>query len=757
MQTDAAPPPTFLCCITHAVMQDPVMDPEGNTYEHSAILEWLTNHNRQSPITRNSLHAHQLVPNRALRDTIQSSQWGSATTTPSEPHNYSAPSITTTTCVYTVERANEPPTSVVTTTSSAEEVPSKHVVLLIDTSGSMGSEASSDNEEQNGLTLLCIVKHAALTVMAMLRPQDRVTIITFNSVTAVVGTAAVSMSDTAAVESLRRALANVTYTGMTNMWAGLQKALDVARETNARNANLHANIMLLTDGLPNPDPPRGTDSTFQRWCDQFPEEAKRITVSTFGFGYRLNSDMLRNVASFGNGAYAFIPDSTFTGTVFIHAAASILSTLQPRALDGVVTGGVLMQQPRSALCCDVQVHGCSDGITSVACTIPSATLHECPIIVKADTHRSISLEDPVEVRLPALKILLETEAERKISECIRSILESTLFDDNLVGRVKRTVSELRLLCNELTADPSAQGCAGVSDDILRMIEDMTGQVTKAVSRKDWWNRWGRFYLGSLLSAYDMQTCNNFKDPGLQNERFCGRFMQNLLDKGDEIYVTMPPPTPPVSQQQQYQPTRCGGVQPVAVYRQPVDMSRYHDRNDGGCFSGDSVVSLVDGSMCFVQNLNSSCVVEAQDAFGNSIPGGARVLCVIEARDLAVDITYINHGLRITPNHPIRHEENEQWIHPRQVSSSTSVADVVFNVVLDTGAAAFRVGNRVCVSLGHMILNDPVASHKYLGTDAVMQDLRKCRGWESGHIIMSGAWLSRGEDGHCERIMFNAEI
>ena len=54
-----------ICPITQDVMIEPVIDREGNTYEKSAILEWLKTTNI-SPITRNVISASQLVPNRAL-------------------------------------------------------------------------------------------------------------------------------------------------------------------------------------------------------------------------------------------------------------------------------------------------------------------------------------------------------------------------------------------------------------------------------------------------------------------------------------------------------------------------------------------------------------------------------------------------------------------------------------------------------------------------------------------------------------------
>jgi hypothetical protein len=54
-----------ICPITNEVMREPVIDYEGNTYEKSAILNWLKINNT-SPITRNPLRIDQLVPNRAL-------------------------------------------------------------------------------------------------------------------------------------------------------------------------------------------------------------------------------------------------------------------------------------------------------------------------------------------------------------------------------------------------------------------------------------------------------------------------------------------------------------------------------------------------------------------------------------------------------------------------------------------------------------------------------------------------------------------
>eukprot|EP00961_Rhodomonas_salina_P072639 975970-Rhodomonas_salina.1 len=63
-------PHGFVCPISHEIMDDPVMDPEGNTYERQRIEEWLGRESR-SPLTNSELSKSQLVPNRALKDSIQ--------------------------------------------------------------------------------------------------------------------------------------------------------------------------------------------------------------------------------------------------------------------------------------------------------------------------------------------------------------------------------------------------------------------------------------------------------------------------------------------------------------------------------------------------------------------------------------------------------------------------------------------------------------------------------------------------------------
>ena len=64
-------PDDFYCPITGELMNDPVSEPAGHTYEKSAITKWLSKNNT-SPMTRNGLNINLLKPNISLKKSIDS-------------------------------------------------------------------------------------------------------------------------------------------------------------------------------------------------------------------------------------------------------------------------------------------------------------------------------------------------------------------------------------------------------------------------------------------------------------------------------------------------------------------------------------------------------------------------------------------------------------------------------------------------------------------------------------------------------------
>ncbi|KAL8258960.1 hypothetical protein R6Q59_026913 [Mikania micrantha] len=63
--------PDYLCCkLTLDIFRDPVICPSGFTYERAVILDHLEKVGRFDPITRESLHPSQLIPNLAIKEAV---------------------------------------------------------------------------------------------------------------------------------------------------------------------------------------------------------------------------------------------------------------------------------------------------------------------------------------------------------------------------------------------------------------------------------------------------------------------------------------------------------------------------------------------------------------------------------------------------------------------------------------------------------------------------------------------------------------
>ena len=71
----ANPPEEFLCPITLTIMRDPVIGPDGHSYERSAIIQWLQT-NPHSPLTRQPMTPQMLQTNYSLKTAIERYQRG---------------------------------------------------------------------------------------------------------------------------------------------------------------------------------------------------------------------------------------------------------------------------------------------------------------------------------------------------------------------------------------------------------------------------------------------------------------------------------------------------------------------------------------------------------------------------------------------------------------------------------------------------------------------------------------------------------
>ncbi len=165
-------------------------------------------------------------------------------------------------------------------------LPAANLVFLVDISGSM--------DEDNKLPL---IKESLKIMIERLRPQDRVSIVTYSSTTGI----ALPSTPGSKKETIAAAVAKLEAGGSTSGGAGMQLAYSVAKENLIKGGNNR--IILCTDG----DFNVGISSTaeLERMIEDKRKDGIYLTVLGFGMGNYKDSRM-ETLADKGNGNYAYI-------------------------------------------------------------------------------------------------------------------------------------------------------------------------------------------------------------------------------------------------------------------------------------------------------------------------------------------------------------------------------------------------------------------------------------------------------------------
>lgn len=201
------------------------------------------------------------------------------------------------------------------------------ICCVVDVSGSMSNDALLQGEDgsmsAHGLSVLDVVKHALRTIIANLGVHDRMALVSYSNAATIIFE--LTEMDAAGQATAKEKLDDLVATGMTNLWDGLQTGLTLLKDGAGSGRLQH--VMLFTDGMPNINPPRGILPMLKRLKDKSDGGRLPCTISTFGFGYELDSPLLSQLATDGFGAYAFIPDAGFVGTVFVNAMTNLLVSM----------------------------------------------------------------------------------------------------------------------------------------------------------------------------------------------------------------------------------------------------------------------------------------------------------------------------------------------------------------------------------------------------------------------------------------------
>lgn len=566
--------------------------------------------------------------------------------------------------------------------------PNIDLSLVIDTSYSMDTLVSTTDEkgksESDGLTRLDLVKHAVRTIIKALGKNDRLAIVAYaTNARLVFGMS--EMSDSNKAKALE-VLDKMETCGQTNIWDGLYWGMRQVQKSSGMSA-----VFLLTDGIPNIEPPQGYSKVFSSFEKKY---SRKCMINTFGFGYELNSDLLKELAHMGEGSFSFIPDASFVGTVFINAMANLRTIC---ARDVTISAENIK--------CGLPITKVGDtrkvnlGFFREGLVFPFEELSNKFTLSYNDFNRNNSIE------------VEKKDSEVCVNELARQHTLQTL--ENIMN--SSSLKEANLFLEEhlkfLKSLPTEEG--EILEYVKDSIKEAEDQITKAISRNDWYEKWGRHYLKSLRDAHFYQICNNFKDPAVQhygNEKF-----KNIRDECSELFLSIPAPEP---KRVSYS-SSAGFSSGSHLSHTPIDMSSYFDA-DGGCFHPFFKVKTENGYRK-ISELKKGDFVETPD-------GKSEIICVVVS-PFKGKMTLVGKDL-VTHWHPVFTGEN--WAFPKNISKKEYIHEgYVFNLVLDSKhIIQGESGNYV--TLGHN-LQDEVTKHDFFGTQKVINNLKIMNGWEEGRV------------------------
>ncbi|KAI1469030.1 hint-domain-containing protein [Daldinia caldariorum] len=622
------------------------------------------------------------------------------------------------------------------------------IVLVIDVSGSMQAPAPAKmigddgkpSSEHFGLSILDMVKHAARTILSTLNEGDRLGIVTFSREARVIQKLLPMTPENK--ELTQKNIEGMKPDSVTNLWHGIREGINLF--DGEENTGRVPAVMILTDGLPNyMCPSQGYISKIRSTWEALP-----ATLHTFGFGYEIRSGLLKSIGEIGSGNYSFIPDAGMIGTVFVHAVAHLQTTYATGCTLQITTpkgtrlrttaGKVIDRQDqeeadfnRLVIKLDNLQYGQSrdiylENINSQGYRAAfDSSLKETDIVGELRYSRMRAAEFCVLANCIAFDAPVPQIAYHQSRSMICDFL-SSLFSLQTDGEYKT--------CKDINLEHYQQAFQKLLDNIpakffdddynkslmADLVGDLpSGQVNLALSKPEYFRRWGCHYFFSLWNAHSKQLCNSFKDPGplMYNKN---QFFAKCRDALDKAFDTIPPPKPSCAR--------------VATTRY-IDMSRLNSRFMP-CFTGSSKVTLASGRKVPVRTLRKGSRVRT--------PVGSRWVAAV-VKTLVHRTAMCKFGdLVVTPWHPIRIDGMASgWIFPadlllgldhgRVVTYSGAIYSVLLQPDLDTEAHALEIGGMWVVTLGHgVVRNDDVRAHQFLG--------------DYGKVTKSIATLSHGTDG-----------
>ena len=706
----------YTCPITNEPFTDPVIASDGHTYERLAIEEWFKNHNT-SPMTRSIINKN-LIPNFIIKSELNSLRSPVIEETPIYNYdiNYNIhqnESYCLINCVQNDEKVNE----------------DNVVICVLDNSGSMGLDVSNNtNESDDGLTRLDLVKYSVKAVIESLNEKTIFGLVKFSTSAKTVFE--LNRMNTVNKLSALDKLNSIVPEGQTNIWDGIRISLELLKNPICINKNV--SIVLLTDGIPNINPPRGIIDTLKIKLNTL---ESKISINTFGFGYDLESEILVEIAKLCNGSYAYIPDCSMVGTVFTNFISNVLSTS--------IFNMTINIKPNNNVKIISVNNSYYNSNNHITYTIGSMMDKRNILISYESTNEendaifdiSISGANIEQFNETILKSNDMSDSQELINEIIKYKLINTIESYTNYDQIIEIFTDIIPSDNNISEDAKYDFIKSLLLDIMPNSDPNLGQIHKALANSEYYIKWGRHYLPSILRSHELEQCINFKDKSIQS--YGSNFFKTKRDEVEIIYCNLPPPEPSNKKVPIHNTSVFGATSIPTPAPAPILMSRYMN-NNSGCFSGNSKILIFDQESqeniyIDINNLQCSDIVITPS-------GHTSIKCIIKTVVNNPNIVSIN-GLEITPYHPIRIDG--KWVFPNDISIAkchTNI-DYVYNLIL-SDYHIVTINDIEVVTLGHGFTDNDIIYHEYFGTSKVIEDLKKLPEYETGYITINKQQIIR---------------
>jgi Mg-chelatase subunit ChlD len=294
-------PPEFVCPITKQMMSDPVLLPDGVSYERAAIEAHLGK-KATSPKTSEPMSMADAVPNLVLKSLIERYLHPDGTAT-------ATATATTTTLPQeldiSISAVYEGSNIHVQVKPNATEArPETIIVAVVDTSGSMDSNCAEkiDGAENVEISRLQLVQFSMKTIVNSLEPRDGLVLFKFEEKTK--QELALTRMDETGKASATKAIDGLCTGGCTNVWDAVKVGAETAQALEQQYPAATIKVMVFTDGEPNMRPPQGERAMLQELLATMP--ARQFTLSTFSYGYSIDSALMDGLAEIGGGVYGYV-------------------------------------------------------------------------------------------------------------------------------------------------------------------------------------------------------------------------------------------------------------------------------------------------------------------------------------------------------------------------------------------------------------------------------------------------------------------